>query len=327
MRFVFRADAYANSGAGHVMRTSALAEVLIAKNYEVVFIGNTNEIPWVQEFISTLGFYQILEKSDLFTPNPENDVLILDSYSLLPSDTFIAPSKWLMTVAFIDDTSPLYIADLYINPTLESKWIPPEIAKTRQILDGVEYIQIRKSLREVNIESNFNAKLGPRILIVGGGSDPFNFVGELYEILTSLSLDFHATLITPNTNLNVNTKKFSLANVGDGILKILEDTDLVFSTAGTSSWEFLYLGLPLGIASAIENQNTNYQYQTKSGLAVGIGYKEENRGWVFDLEAISDLISHPHGEKRVPNVIDGNGALRLYTKIMQLLESNKQTIS
>ena len=318
MRFVFRADAYANSGAGHVMRTSALAEELIANNCEVVFIGNSSEIPWVQQYISTLGFYQIFDNSTQFTPNPKTDVLILDSYILLPTDPFISPNNWFKIVAFVDDSSPSYLADLYINATLESKWVPPDDKEMNRMLTGIEYIQIRKSLREIGIKNRCNNKLGPRILVVGGGSDPFNFVGELYEILASLSLDFHATLITSNTNLHVNPEKFSLALAGDGIIGLLEHVDLIFSTAGTSSWEFIYLGLPLGIASAIENQNTNYQYQTKSGLAVGIGFRDAVNGWVFRSEAIVELITSCLPKRNEPSVIDGKGAIRLYVKIIEM---------
>ena len=322
MRFVFRADAYANSGVGHVMRTSALAEELIANNCEVVFIGNSSEIPWVQEYISTLGFYQILDKSDLFTPNPKNDVLILDSYTLLPSDTFIAPNKWFKIVAFVDDTSPPYLADMYINAALESKWTPPEISKRMQILEGIEYIQIRKSLRQINIKNDVKTKLGPRILVVGGGSDPFNFVGELYEILASLSLEFHATLITSHSIPNINNDKFSLILAGGGLLELLEETDLIFSTSGTSSWEFIYLGIPLGIASAIENQNVNYKCQTEAGIATGIGFRAVNTGWILDKKAISDLILHPYSRKNEQSVVDGYGALRLYTKIIEMLATS-----
>lgn len=318
MRFVFRADAYANSGAGHVMRTSALAEELIANNYEVVFIGSSGEIPWVQEYISTLGFYQILDKSDMFNPNPKSDVLILDSYTLLPTDAFIAPNNWFKVIAFVDENSPPYLADLYIDATLESKWTPPETSKKIRILGGIEYIQIRKSLRQISTKSNINTKLGPRILVVGGGSDPFNFVGELYEILASLSLEFHATLITSNTNLSVNPNKFSLALAGGGIIDLLEDADLIFSTAGTSSWEFLYLGLPLGIASAIENQNANYQYLTKTGLAFGIGFRDAVNGWVLDTAAIADLISKHLPKRSEPSAIDGKGATRLHAKIIEV---------
>ena len=39
MRYVLRADASESIGAGHVMRSSAIAEELIARGENVVFVG------------------------------------------------------------------------------------------------------------------------------------------------------------------------------------------------------------------------------------------------------------------------------------------------
>lgn len=322
MRFVFRVDSYANSGAGHVMRTSALAEELIAKQYEVIFIGSTKEIPWVQEYISSLGFDQILDNSDFFNSDSKNDVLILDSYTLPLSDTFIAPNKWFKIIAFIDDGSPRYSADLYVNTSLTSDWMPPKSAEESPILAGLEYIQIRRALRTIELENKVSSEKGPRILVVGGGSDPFEFVLKLYKILASLSIDFHATLMTVHSIPKINRDKFSIEPPGGGLENLLKDTDVIFSTSGTSSWEFIYLGIPLGIASAIENQNLNYRHQIKAGIATGIGSREVNTGWVFDIDAISDLILHPHKRKNKQFVVDGNGTFRLYAKILEMFTSN-----
>lgn len=323
MRFVFRADAFSNTGAGHVMRISALAEELILNNFDVIFIGNTKEIPWVQEYISTLGFSQILSNSRMFTPNPNSDLLILDSYTVLPSDSFISPTKWFKIVAFIDDTSPCYVANLYINTNLNSDWQPPEESNDSQVLMGLEFIQIRKSLRQIKSrgKSVYNGK--PRLLVVGGGSDPFNFVGQLYKTLTSLSIDFQATLISEKSMIAVENPKFSLAQASENVSELLEDSDLVFSTSGTSSWELIYLGIPLGIALAVENQKSNYRHQTREGIATGIGYRDLNEQWKFDIPAINELISESLSVRNNRAVIDGNGYIRVYDEIMRSINLTK----
>jgi spore coat polysaccharide biosynthesis predicted glycosyltransferase SpsG len=69
------------------MRSSALAEEVIARNIEAVFIGDIQELPWVTSRIEELGFSQILNKEDDFVPNSNSDVLILDSYSI-PIDIY-----------------------------------------------------------------------------------------------------------------------------------------------------------------------------------------------------------------------------------------------
>ena len=45
MRYVLRADASKILGAGHVMRSSAIAEELITQGAEVVFVGEISDLP------------------------------------------------------------------------------------------------------------------------------------------------------------------------------------------------------------------------------------------------------------------------------------------
>jgi spore coat polysaccharide biosynthesis predicted glycosyltransferase SpsG len=323
VRFVFRADAFLNIGAGHVMRISALAEELISNNFDVIFIGETREIPWVQEYISTLGFSRILENSQTFTPNPDSDLLILDSYTVSTSDSFISPKNWLKIAAFIDETTPDYVANLYINASLNSNWLPPEKSKDSRMLVGLEFVQIRRSLRQIKSRREAISKGTPKLLVMGGGSDPFNFVGQLHKSLASLSIDFQATMISQQSTFNVESPKFLLDSASENVLESLENVDLVFSTAGTSSWEFIYLGIPLGIALAIENQESNYRYQTSEGLATGIGYRDINEQWNFDIEAINKLISDAFLMRDSRSVIDGNGYMRVYVEIMRLINFSK----
>ena len=89
MRYVLRADASQSIGAGHVMRSSAIAEELIARGDDVVFVGQISGLPWVEERIGTLGFTQIHNNPGDFNSNPNSDVLLLDSYEIPVSDDFI----------------------------------------------------------------------------------------------------------------------------------------------------------------------------------------------------------------------------------------------
>ena len=88
MRYVLRADASESIGSGHVMRSSAIAEELIARGENVVFVGQISDLPWVEERIASLGFTQIHNNPGDFNSNPNSDVLLLDSYEISASDDF-----------------------------------------------------------------------------------------------------------------------------------------------------------------------------------------------------------------------------------------------
>ena len=86
MRYVLRADASQAIGSGHVMRLSAIAEELIARGEEVIFVGSISNLPWVEDRIAELGFSEICENEKEFTPKSDSDVLILDSYQIPIND-------------------------------------------------------------------------------------------------------------------------------------------------------------------------------------------------------------------------------------------------
>ena len=59
MRFVFRADASIEIGAGHVMRSSAIAEEAISQGIECVFVGSILDMDWLTDRIRGLGFFEV----------------------------------------------------------------------------------------------------------------------------------------------------------------------------------------------------------------------------------------------------------------------------
>jgi spore coat polysaccharide biosynthesis predicted glycosyltransferase SpsG len=89
MRFVFRADASLAIGSGHVMRSSAIAEEVIARGIPTVFVGSISKLPWVSERIQGLGFIDILDGPNDFKSDSIQDILILDSYEMRINDSFI----------------------------------------------------------------------------------------------------------------------------------------------------------------------------------------------------------------------------------------------
>ena len=66
MRYVLRADASHSIGAGQVMRSSAIAEELIAQGEDVVFVGQISDLPWVEERIRSLGFVLVHNEANEF---------------------------------------------------------------------------------------------------------------------------------------------------------------------------------------------------------------------------------------------------------------------
>jgi spore coat polysaccharide biosynthesis predicted glycosyltransferase SpsG len=299
------------------MRSSAIAEELITRREEVVFVGTISELPWVAERITSLGFSRIYPDSKSFNSRPDSDVLILDTYEIDPSESFINPRNWHSIVAIVDELTPEYKCTLRIHPGLDSDWT----GKSKiPILAGPRFIPIRSSLArktQVNLEEH---KL--KIVVVAGGSDPYKLVNEIARILTKATGDFEVYLFTSFDFDSVADSRFHYVQLGQQLDDITQDADLVITTASTSSLEFLARGLCVGIMCALDNQRQYYNSLGRLGVAAQLGLRTTNSHWEIDQQEVYSLISSNELRvnlvSRAEGLIDFKGASRIVDAITTL---------
>jgi len=285
VRLVIRADATRVTGTGHVMRSCVIAESAIARGIETIFIGNLDGIEWLKVKVKNIGFSQILNDISNYELNESEDVLVLDSYE--NSDSWILNLNWLGKVVVVDPVSPNFQADLLFHPGLEGNWV---INKESNFHGNGEFLLVRKELREIKLISKRDNSL-LEILITGGGSDPYNFCSQIAEVVASINSKFSVSIISDHYEVPINDSRFTVYPTGNSFVKLLPKIDLVFAPASTTCLEVLTLGLPLGIACVIENQESNYRKLVKEGVALGIGHRNLDNSWDLDLEALTDLIN------------------------------------
>jgi len=318
MRYVLRADASSAIGAGHVMRSSAIAEELIDRGKNVVFVGQISGLPWVWERIATLGFNHIYNESSCFLSDPESDVLILDSYEIDEQDAFIAPEKWLHIIAVVDEYTPNYCCTLRIHPGPDSNWTGN--SKT-PILAGPNYIPLRTSLsKSVHTASQLQHRT--RIAVVAGGTDLHGLVFEIARVLLNFSEKFEVQLFSNSTvDLDLDNR-FHINEVGRRLEELTKDVDLVLTTASTASLEFLARGLCVGIVCAVENQLQYYKALGELGVAAQIGFRTLDNDWKLDKEKIYTLITSSAVRKKLlakaSGFIDFKGAKRIVDALTTL---------
>jgi UDP-2,4-diacetamido-2,4,6-trideoxy-beta-L-altropyranose hydrolase len=321
MRFVIRADASRKNGAGHVLRSSVLAQELIDRGYSVVFLGDTSELPWVSDYVSNLGFTSVSLPNNAFKSEPMTDYLILDSYSIDTFDPLIFQENWQRILVLVDEVTPKYLGDMYVHPGIHTTWTPPINLSFCELLMGAEYLLIRKSIRQIVKENSPETKRGLRLLITAGGSDPFNFCEQVVRILERSSVSFEAFILASNFELPAGDMRFKFVPLGGQYEELLGNIDWVFSTAGTSSWEFQYLGISIALAKAVTNQNESYQFQIQNNLASDFGYRDLSGNWMLDETLVDQIIRIESNKIAVPTrtqtLIDGQGAKRIIDKFLQ----------
>ena len=292
MRFIIRAHASMEIGTGHVMRVSAIAEELIDRHLDVVFVGDINGRPWVNERITSMGFSAIHTSASTFTRKMDSDVLILDSYTLDPQDSFIDLERWNAVVASVDDATPAFSANLYIHSGPGTNWKTPSECSGSPYLSGIRYVAIRKSIREIVRTPNENRDGVLHITVVGGGSDSRGFCLAIPRLLHTLDCSFIAMVFTNHQERDFFDSRIHYLPTGSNFEATLANTELVLTSAGTSSWELLSLDLPIGVAFAAENQFTNYNFLLERGLAVDIGFLDSSNLWSLNEDNIKSLVEN-----------------------------------
>jgi UDP-2,4-diacetamido-2,4,6-trideoxy-beta-L-altropyranose hydrolase len=313
MRVVLRADASSTIGIGHVMRSLAILEELRTRNVKLVFIGKIQDSDWLDTKISGFGFDEILSNENDFTPSVKSDILVLDSYTISVDNPFITNPDWKKVVILCDELTPSYLGDLYIHPGLEANWFR---LTNRKILFGNNFIPLRKTIKKNKIH---NSSL--RIVIVGGGTNPSNFVENVASILSQSSADFEAICFTP-TELKVTLdSRFTRLSTGVDLDVYANSANLAFTTASTTGLEFIAREIACGVGCAVDNQKQYYDVFTKNEVGYPIG-TIKNSTWNLDKVAILSLLNSQDLRNRLVercrDFIDLEGSTRIVDEILEL---------
>lgn len=315
MRFILRADASILIGTGHVMRLLAIAEELIERGQEVIFIGNITGVEWLRTRVENFGFSETYQLEESFQPKNESDILVFDSYTLLPGNDFIKKEKWFYVVLVMDENTPRFESDLIIFPSITNKWKP--YGNTRALV-GPKYIPLRKSINKKS--RDFNEKRPLEILIVGGGTDTSNFVHYIFSLLKTLRNEFNASLFSDKIYEKNIDSRFTVFSPGSGLDEIASYSDLVFTTASTISLEFIAREKAIGIGCAVDNQKINYEVLSSLNVIAPLGYYHYPRWNITDkpiIELVNNNVYRDFLKSKCSNLIDLHGSKRIVDEILR----------
>lgn len=214
---VIRADANSKIGMGHVMRCLSVADALLKRGEEVLFVTaddtpvpllNRKDIPYrilhtdyadmEAELPGLIGILQELaqraelpeEVSSRMSSQRKDIAILVDSYYV--TEKYLATLKKRITTIYMDDIYAFsYPVDMLINYNIYGEEMGYEkdaaFADTKLLL-GTKYVPLRaefsqaaghESLKDASRTTGQAADGG--ILITTGGSDSFNLAGQLLQ--------------------------------------------------------------------------------------------------------------------------------------------------
>lgn len=299
---VIRADANSKIGMGHVMRCLSVADALLKRGEEVLFVtADDTPVP----LLTKKGVpYRVLhtDYADMEAELPgllcilqeltqRADIAILvDSYYV--TEKYLAALKKRITTIYMDDIYAFsYPVDMLINYNIYGEEMGYEkdaaFADTKLLLGtkyvplraeftvGAGYVQSRKEL-SLGVANVTPAEEGG-ILITTGGSDSFNLAGQLlmeamkYDALKEKEYHVVSGSLNPHIGeLQALAKKHENIHIHCNVTNMAElmaESEVALSAGGSTLYELCAMGVPVIAFSFAENQEHLVQTFVKRGIA------------------------------------------------------------
>ena len=273
-RIVFRVDAAAGLGGGHVMRCLSLAGELARRGASIAFLSRASTETFAPA-LTRAGFPVVAAGEDaeadcaliLSHCAGPADVLVIDSYALAaPYERIVARAA--KRVMVIDDlVNRPHVCDLLLDTSFNRKatdyagLVPPATT----MLMGSQYALLRPEFAALRGESMARRQANDpvkRILVSLGLTDVGGITGTVTDALLTLPFDGAVdVVIGPSApsllrlkTLAARDSRINLHIDPPDMARLMCDADLAIGAGGTTTWERCCLGLPTVTLVLADNQ-------------------------------------------------------------------------
>lgn len=340
-----RTDANNVIATGHVMRCLSLANELRNFDENPVFILSDYEsVRLIEE--SGYRFYVLNTRWDQLD-NPEEYVkmrgiigigntIIMDSYAVTPQYVQCM-GEYANTVVFDDLCEYYYPADIVINHNIYySKFLYSNHyndKKTQLCLGGL-YVPLRRQFR-LKRSVKMRCKI-ERILLISGGGDPINFMGDFMEYISIQARDifsnFRWEVVAGVYNQAIGrlcayeeqNESIKVHKNVENMAELMQCCDLCISAAGTVLYECCACSLPTIFFCSADNQRYDGEYFSKDDTMLYAGdYRTKDKRVLAQVveyvrllttnlsmrenmvQKMADLHVDGYGAERIARVVKG----------------------
>ena len=324
------ADANEQIGAGHAVRSLALAQEWIEQGGRATLFGQVSLV-WVQRELSSSGVSYIesnksqrsITVSELVSRFPEiqtgNSWLCLDGYEFslqllqdLREDN--------INVLLLDDMGEKKFcpADIILNQNLnaENRYNYPN-AKAQLL--GSSYSLLRRAIVQDSLQFRGSKDEDIISILVGLGAadnteDLTNVISKIEKCILANEQPFELLIIPGSSRIeeieSSSNKDFDIQVLKrpQDIIEFYRRANLAVIAAGSSCWELMLYKLPLLLVKLAENQEVVFDELISVGLAQSFSQKNLQ-------DAISLISSEDAYDDRVYPV-DGYGAMRTVNRML-----------
>jgi UDP-2,4-diacetamido-2,4,6-trideoxy-beta-L-altropyranose hydrolase len=336
MRLVIRADASPEIGGGHVVRSRAVAEALMARGWEACFAVRSAAARDVERLAGTIPVVAIDAPEDdepraLVSRLPDGcDLLLVDHYGR--GAAFESASRsWARRVMAIDDLPDRdHDCDLLVDPTAgrEAGAYRGRVPGDARVLTGPIYAPLRAQFARARWDRAPGAprKDGRfRILVAPGATDPGNLAGTVLRALETVEAEFSVTVVLSGAAPHLDDVRTTIetadyearlqTDVAD-MASLMADIDLAIGAAGGAAWERCCLGLPSVVLRIADNQRDVLAGLASTGAAQPVDPPDSDAIGAAVVSLLADPARLDRMSRAAMRLCDGLGAARIALAIM-----------
>ncbi len=342
MKILFRTDASATIGLGHVMRCLALAETAGNAGHTAVFVMAPGASA-VEERLKEGRFNVIIldakpGSSDdaaqcVKTAKAEAaDFIVVDGYHF--SGAYQAAlQKSGIPLLFIDDYGhgAPYAADLILNQNSYAPNHPEWYADRRsdaRLLLGCTYTMLRREFLTAKRQKKEIPDTASSVLVTMGGGDPQNATLKILQALQAIrAIPLAVTVVIGGANphrAQIESARGDARIIVDTkeMPRLMAQADMCIAAAGTTSYELASLGVPSLLCVLADNQRAVAENLRQRNVAAFLGNPLE---LPVDRIAQEILGLLKNREERAqyavngPLLVDGRGSERVLATMLETL--------
>ena len=340
-QLLIRADASTQIGTGHLMRCLALAQALKDAGGNVVFITACQSDDLLQRLREEGFNIHILAHpypdpgdwdytKDILAAHPDAWV-VLDGYHFdgVYQQRVKDTGHRLLV---IDDMAYLkhYYADIVLNQNLHAGRLQYSCEPYSRLLLGTRYALLRREFLAWRGWKREIPELARRVLVTMGGGDPENHTLKVIKALQNVEVPgLEAVIVIGASNphaevlearIKQSTIPIRLIRNAENMPELMAWADVAVSSAGATTWELLFLGVPTLLLVLADNQR--YVAEHVESESAG-----RTLGWAKNISVeplakavallLKDLDWRTKAVKNARQIVDGQGAQRVVASIQE----------
>ena len=330
---VFRADASAEIGTGHVMRCLALAQAWRDAGGRAIF-ALRHSTDSIRQKLESEGF-----ACRVLSPSPQEDAVltttaaaeqganwvVLDGYAFSNEYKMTLRAAGLKLLCIDDNGENYAFADIILNSNLHAQRATyRDIAPDVRLLLGPKFALLRRDFREWKGQKQFSHSCR-RVLVAMGGSDPHNLTELALRSLRLANVpDLEIRVAAGQSNpqlsrLRAYCKAHDIELHGDASMpELIAWADFAVAAAGSTCLEFCFFGLPAIVIDAAANQLAVARELHRRGLAIHIPLSQANENKIAnEIQLLAEKPEFREPMSRASEgLVDGRGAERVVNAIV-----------